>query len=143
MAVLAGVSCILLHPTQPGCVLVGERLGAHAPHTFAFPGGKMDIGETPQQTCSRECMEEVGVAIAPERFAFKTFTNDYFETSQKHFITLFYECVLTHDEVHAVRNCEPDKCAGWFFAPLNNVPEPHFLCLQNFLQSQLHVPHLE
>jgi 8-oxo-dGTP diphosphatase len=33
---------------------------------FMHPGGKPEPGETPAQTASRELLEEVGIAIAPE-----------------------------------------------------------------------------
>ncbi len=134
MYVLAGVTCILEHPNLKDYVLVGERLGSHMSGSFAFPGGKMEVGETPEETCSRECFEEINVKISPERFFFKTFTNDYFEKENKHFITLHYQCKLTFEETTVIKNNEPDKCKGWFFAPFENLPKPHFLPIQNLFK---------
>lgn len=134
MYVLAGVSCIIYHSQLQNYVLVGERLGSHMKNTYAFPGGKMEIGESPEQTCSRECFEEINIPIPSERFIYKTFTNDYFENEKKHFITLFYECKLYDDELLILKNNEPDKCKYWMFVPFNDIPQPHFLPIINLFQ---------
>lgn len=134
MYVLSGVTCIIEHPELKDYVLVGQRLGSHMSGSFAFPGGKMEIGETPEETCSRECLEEINVQISPDRFFFKTFTNDYFEKENKHFITLHYQCKLTIEEVAFIKNNEPEKCKDWFFAHFENIPEPHFLPIQNLFK---------
>ncbi len=44
-------------------VLLIQRAMAPAKGSWCFPGGFMDIGETPQQTAIRECREESGLEI--------------------------------------------------------------------------------
>lgn len=52
---------ILLHQ---GKVLVGWRQAEqHQGNKHEFPGGKVEVGETPEQACRREVFEEVGIDI--------------------------------------------------------------------------------
>jgi len=44
------------------------------PDKWAFPGGKSEEGETPEETVVREVKEEVGLDFVPERI-FETNTN--------------------------------------------------------------------
>ena len=52
---------ILLHQSK---VLVGWREAKqHQGNKHEFPGGKVELGETPEQACTREVFEEVGIGI--------------------------------------------------------------------------------
>lgn len=53
---------IVWHASGPGVLLTvrSSRLTAH-PGQVAFPGGRMEPGETPHQAALREAMEEVGL----------------------------------------------------------------------------------
>lgn len=52
---------ILLHKTK---VLVGWRqANQHQGNKHEFPGGKVEVGETPEQACRREIYEEVGLGL--------------------------------------------------------------------------------
>ena len=52
---------ILLHH---GKVLVGWRqAGQHQGNKHEFPGGKVELGESPEQACRREIYEEVGIGL--------------------------------------------------------------------------------
>jgi 8-oxo-dGTP pyrophosphatase MutT (NUDIX family) len=43
------------------------RMTGHAGQ-WALPGGRIDVGETPEQTARRETLEEVGVALATDSY---------------------------------------------------------------------------
>jgi ADP-ribose pyrophosphatase len=68
------VSVVVIDPKYSdkyASVLLVEqfRIGAHRqenPWTLEFPAGMIDEGETPQQTASRELLEECGLVVAPD-----------------------------------------------------------------------------
>lgn len=56
---------------RQGKVLVGQRPeGASLAGTWEFPGGKIELGESPEEALARELQEELGVAaeIGPLKF---------------------------------------------------------------------------
>lgn len=57
---------------RQGKVLVGQRPeGASLAGTWEFPGGKIELGETPEEALARELKEELGIEaeIGPLKFA--------------------------------------------------------------------------
>ena len=72
--------------TPDGKVLFLRRApkGGDAGGTWAFPGGKVEPGETHQEAVSRECDEEIGVSPSPKRLklehvgsnGYRTFSTD-------------------------------------------------------------------
>lgn len=51
-----------------GRYLVGTRqVGQDLAGLAEFPGGKCEVGESPESCAVRECLEETGVAVTPER----------------------------------------------------------------------------
>lgn len=57
------VSAVVLEDSS-GAVLTVRKRGTDR---FMFPGGKPEPGETPAQTAVRECAEELGAVLDPER----------------------------------------------------------------------------
>lgn len=55
-----GVACIV--QDEHGCYVIGTRTGTdNDAGKFAFPGGKIDAGETPGEAAVRELFEETGL----------------------------------------------------------------------------------
>ncbi len=57
---------------RQGKVLVGQRPeGASLARTWEFPGGKIELGESPEEALARELSEELGIEaeIGPLKFA--------------------------------------------------------------------------
>jgi 8-oxo-dGTP diphosphatase len=115
---------------REGKILLGLRTGQHSANTWAFPGGHLEFGETPEACAAREVMEETGVIL--ENISRHAFTNDIFADSGKHYITLFMHGTLPPGQ--EPRNMEPDKCAGWQWFDPAHLPQPLMLTIVNLLR---------
>ncbi len=115
-----------------GKFLIGKRLGKHGKNTYAFPGGHMEYGESWFDTAKREVKEETNLDIVD--MTFFGITNDIYEETKKHYITIF---VLAKYEGDEVINCEPEKCSGWNWVTINEVKGDKFLALENLFNSEL------
>lgn len=110
-------------------VLLGKRKNAHGDGSWSFAGGHLEKNESLEECAKREVMEEAGITI--KNIKPLTFTNDIFEKEEKHYITLF----LTADyDAGEVRVMEPEKCDGWEWFDWNDLPQPLFLAINNFLK---------
>lgn len=112
-----------------GQVLFGLRQGAHGDKTWAFPGGHLEMGETPEETAVRETLEETGLKIEDPRFIGAT--NDLFEKEGKHYVTLFYEAEAPHGDPELL---EPHKCVKWEWFSWQNLPKPLFVTIPNIIE---------
>lgn len=124
-AVRVGVAVIII---RDGCVLLGERIGAHGAHTWATPGGHLEWGESIEDCAIRETFEETGLTVSGLKKV--SFTNDVFSTEDKHYVTLFLQASEVAGEA-AVK--EPNKCKQWRWFEFDKLPEPLFLPLTNLL----------
>lgn len=115
---------------RDGKILLGQRTIEHGENTWGFLGGHLESGETPEACAAREAMEEAGVTL--DNISRHAFTNDIFNESGKHYITLFMRATLPQGQ--EPRNMEPDKCAGWQWFDPAALPEPLMLPIINLLK---------
>jgi len=110
---------------------MGKRKGSHGEGSWAFPGGHLEHGETPEACARREVEEETGLTVGDLMAA--GFTNDYFPENEKHYITLLYFTTIERGEVELK---EPEKCEGWEWFAWTKLPEPLFLPVQNYITTK-------
>lgn len=114
---------------REGNVLLGLRQGSHGAGTWALPGGHLEFGETPEETATREILEETGLTVANLRSV--GFTNDIMLNEQKHYVTLFVVGEYVSGEAQLL---EPEKCQCWEWHEWGKFPTPLFPPLQHALQ---------
>jgi 8-oxo-dGTP diphosphatase len=120
-----GVGCIVLREGK--LLLVRDRRG-NQPGTWSTPGGHLDPGEMPAACAARETLEETGVRISNVQFV--GITNDIFESSGRHYVTIWMRGEPDASEA-IVADAEEILEVGWF--PPTDLPQPLFLSLVNLL----------
>lgn len=100
-------------------VLIGERRGSHAAGKKAFPGGRLEFGETWAECAVRESIEECGeqfkIQVKTEAFIV---TNDIMHEDNVHFVTIF---MVAHVIDGEPENKEPHKNVGWEWLTLEEL----------------------
>ena len=149
-----GVSIIIFN--EDGHVLVGKRKGSHGKGLLQVPGGHIEFYETYKKTCDRELKEEIGTDLEAEyfpdvlntdKYQKQGFSEDFFErektmmeklsslglssltdddTIRKHYTTLYFAIKVRNSTV--ITNCEPDKCEGWEWMNVNDLPIKGMFC---------------
>lgn len=110
-------------------ILLGERLGSHGKGSWAAPGGHLEFGESWAEAAIRETKEETGLDI--KNLEFIGLTNDIFDKN-KHYVTIVMACDWTTGEP---RVTEPDKCLGWEWFSIDEIPENTFLTIKDLMKS--------
>ena len=130
----AGVktSCVVML-IRDGKVLLGER-GEDCQTSkgeFAFPGGRMDYGNTPKQSAVREVFEETGLVIEEKDLKFFRYVDEYFPNEKRHYVSLVFVVVCPKGEPI---NKEPDKCKGWEWIDPDNLPNNTFWAVRESIE---------
>lgn len=74
-----------------GRILLAQRpQGKAMAGLWEFPGGKIELGETPEEAMHREMKEELGVTLCKNCFAPVTFVSHRYESF--HLVMLLYIC---------------------------------------------------
>ena len=126
-----GIGIIITKDDQ---VLLMKRKGPHGHGTWSTPGGHLDFGETPEGCAAREAKEEVGLDVVDIRF--RAVTNDLFEATGRHYITIWMEGKSIGEPFIAAE--EEVAVIGWF--AWDSLPQPLFLTLENLLKANSYPP---
>jgi len=112
-------------------VLLGLRKGSHGAGEWSLPGGHVDIGEDPVDTCVREVREETGIKIDPPSPI--GWTNDVMIDDGLHYITLFFQtAVPNHVEAELL---EEDSAEEWRWFGKSDLPENIFMPTKKKIRS--------
>ena len=108
--------CVILQDEE-GRVLLGKRKNAFKSGYYGLPGGRIEVGEKLEVAAQREILEETGVDVLDLEYVgvVKDFQGD------KDFIHFIYSCCNWRG---TLQNKEPEKCAGWEWFNVANLPEP-------------------
>ena len=117
---------------RQGRVLLGRRRGSHGDGYYAAPGGHIEFGESFEETARREVREEAGLEIADLRLL--SVGNYIFnrEDGARHYIDIDCVCEAATGDPQLM---EPEKCEGWDWYDLDDLPGPLFIVTQRMIES--------
>jgi len=113
-------------------VLLGRRRGSHGSGYYAAPGGHIELGESFEETARREVMEETGLKITNLRLL--SVGNYLFSRpdGDRHYIDVDFVCEAPEGDPLLM---EPEKCEGWNWYDLNDLPDPLFIVTRRMIES--------
>ncbi|WP_307803771.1 NUDIX hydrolase [Micromonospora echinofusca] len=100
-------------------ILLGQRINTGwADGQWHVPSGHGEDRESALHTLVRETGEEIGIAIDAAEARFAHLVHHYTESAR---MAVFFEVTRWTGEPV---NTEPDKCTGWRWFPLTDLPDP-------------------
>lgn len=105
---------------KDGKILMGKRKGSHGAGEYSFQGGGLEYMESFEECAIRETIEEAGIEIKNIKFLCIKNTSLY---KPKHYIHIG---LIADWESGEPKNLEPEKCEGWSWYDLDNLPKPIF-----------------
>lgn len=131
MAVKMPVTGVSVFVIQNNKVLLGKRKGLDGGETWGLPGGHLEFGESFEECASRETKEEVNINLLNIKF-YTAYNNiSIINKIKRHYINIF---MVAYDFNGEIKNNEKDKCYGWEWFQINNLPNPLYFPLQKFTE---------
>lgn len=121
-----GVGVIVIKNQE---LLLGKRKGSTGKGEWSLPGGHLEYKETVDDCAKRELFEETGLKALKLRLG--PWSNDIID-EEKHYITIFVFVKQFEGEPQLM---EPDKCEGWQWFDLKELPSPLFTPLDSLIKS--------
>jgi 8-oxo-dGTP diphosphatase len=123
-----GVGLIIIKEKE---VLLGRRKNAHGDGTYASPGGALQYMESPKQAVLRELREECGNSLTVSDPELLCVVN-WEEYAPLHQIGIGFVAQYIKGEPQVI---EPDKTENWSWYSLDNLPEPLFGIMRDYLEA--------
>ena len=92
----------------------------YAPIGWSMAGGHLEYGETLEECAKREAMEEAGIEI--DNVKPMAIAEDIFPDRELHYVTAFVFSTIRDNQTP--KNMEPNKCDGWEWFSIDNLPSP-------------------
>lgn len=105
---------------RDGKILLGKRKNSFGPGEYAVPGGHLEYMEGFEECVRREVSEECGLEIKNIKFIYIGNSSAY---APKHYVTVGFSADWANGEPQSL---EPDKCEGWSWHSVENLPKPMF-----------------
>ena len=113
---------------KDGKVLMGKRKGKHGAGEYAWPGGHLEYMESFEECARREVREETGLEIYNIRFIRLLNLQGY----NKHYVDIGLMADWQSGEPELK---EPEKCEGWDWYEMTNLPKPLFSPVPTYLEA--------
>ncbi|MBX7230540.1 MAG: (deoxy)nucleoside triphosphate pyrophosphohydrolase [Bdellovibrionales bacterium] len=117
--------------TLKGKILLGRRPeGQNLPGLWEFPGGKIELGETPEIALQRELQEELGI-VAEIGPIILSSSHQYGNTG---ILLIFYKVEVWRGQIHPVHHTE----LKWFSPEeikMCSLPEANYKVLERLVQT--------
>jgi 8-oxo-dGTP diphosphatase len=113
---------------KDGKVLLGKRKNAHGAGEYAWPGGHLEFMESFEDCAKREVAEEAGIKIKNVRFV--RLMN--FKGYDKHYADIGLSAEWESGEPKVM---EPEKCEGWDWYDLDDLPSPLFYPIPSYVEA--------
>lgn len=114
---------------KDGMLLLGKRKGSHGGGEYSLPGGHLEYMESFQGCAEREVKEETGLEVKNTRFLGLLNNKKY---DPKHYVEIAFATEWRSGEP---KTLEPDKIGDWQWYSLNDLPQPHFSLLENYIEA--------
>lgn len=103
-------ACGMVFYTEDGHILFERRAKNPGKGKLGFPGGFIDPDETVEEACVRECLEETGLTLNPDRLEYlmnRPNTYSYKGITYKT-CDLFFACQLNDDQLKQLKAQETE-----------------------------------
>lgn len=110
-------ACVIVLNADKTQVLLGKRKNSYKSGWYGMPGGRLEVGEPLMECARRELEEETG--LNADKLEYIGMVRDWQTTYD--FIHFVYVYAEPTGEVVCT---EPDKCEGWEWFPLDQLPSP-------------------
>ncbi|HZM64284.1 MAG TPA: NUDIX domain-containing protein [Candidatus Saccharimonadales bacterium] len=124
--VKVGVGLLVL---KDGKVLWSKRKGSFGAGLWGGIGGHVEYGETLEQAILRELAEECGITV---KNVCVLCVSDFLTHSPKHYVDVGFVADWEAGEPHIL---EPDKCDGWEWRAIDDIPEHIFAPMAGYIEA--------
>ncbi len=111
--------CVFMLDQKNKSVLLGKRKNSYRSGYWGAPGGRLGKAESLETACKRELLEETGVK--PLDLEYVGVVGEYQEDNDFTFVHFVFLCFFYEGTISCQ---EPEKCEGWEWHRLNNLPKP-------------------